>query len=79
MRVWLDVPYEERLSAKSKGAWWDATTKRWFVDNPTNLMKFKKWIPSLANWDESKAASKLAMEQKQAKKKSKKLKTKPKS
>ncbi len=45
MRLFLNVPYNEKEEAKSLGAKWNATVKKWYVDlQPEEYVKFAKWI-----------------------------------
>lgn len=41
IKIWLSVPYEERLLAKDLGAKWDNSQKAWFATE--NSEKFRKW------------------------------------
>lgn len=45
MKVYLNVPYEQKDSAKRKGARWDGSRKQWFVENAENLADFMRWMP----------------------------------
>ncbi|MFJ7902389.1 DUF5710 domain-containing protein [Streptomyces sp. NPDC096198] len=40
-RVWLNVPAKDRAAAKTLGALWDATAKRWYAVDPS---------PDLIRW-----------------------------
>jgi hypothetical protein len=44
MRINLNVPYGDKEKAKSLGAKWDVSTKRWYVLNPEDLKPFAKWM-----------------------------------
>ena len=44
-RVDLDVPFEEKDEAKSKGARWDPAAKRWFAPPGVDLKPLQAWIP----------------------------------
>lgn len=44
MRVDLQVPFDERESAKFLGAMWDVARKTWYVIDPDDLKKFAKWM-----------------------------------
>ena len=46
MRTDLNVPFHEKDSAKSLGAWWDRGRKTWFVEYVENLELFQRWIHS---------------------------------
>lgn len=41
MKLWLDVPYAEKGEAKSLGAKWDPSARRWYA--PAPLPKLKRW------------------------------------
>lgn len=43
----LDVPFSEKDKAKSLGAKWNPKLKKWYVLEPKNYFKFKKWIGSV--------------------------------
>lgn len=45
MRIYLNVPYEEKELAKRRGCWWDDYKRQWFIENPTNIGLFIKWMP----------------------------------
>lgn len=45
MRIHLNVPYNEKELAKSKGCRWDGEKKQWFIDNPENIFDFVQWAP----------------------------------
>lgn len=45
MRIYLNVPYEEKDIAKNRGCHWDGQKKKWFIDNPSNIQMFVKWMP----------------------------------
>lgn len=45
MRVNLEVPFNERFTAKAKGAFWDDARKIWYVIDPENMAAFLRWIP----------------------------------
>lgn len=40
----LNVPFSEKDIVKSKGAFWDATQKTWFVPDHKDLNDFTQWI-----------------------------------
>ena len=44
-KSWLNVPFDDKEEAKSKGAKWDRRAKSWYVQGeiPENL---EKWRPS---------------------------------
>lgn len=44
-RVNLDVPFDEKDEAKSKGARWDPAAKRWFAPPGIDLKPLQAWIP----------------------------------
>ncbi len=43
-RVYLDVPFAEKGAAKSLGARWDSSAKRWYIDGSTPLGPFAPWL-----------------------------------
>ncbi|MCL2592627.1 MAG: DUF5710 domain-containing protein [Defluviitaleaceae bacterium] len=44
-KIYLNVPYAEKDSAKSIGACWDAKIKKWYFEGPIEAFsKFGKWI-----------------------------------
>lgn len=42
-RVYLAVPYAERLEARRAGAEWDASAKSWYVASTAQAEKLQKW------------------------------------
>lgn len=40
----LNVPYSEKDQAKKLGAKWNPITKKWYVSNRKDYMKFRKWF-----------------------------------
>jgi putative DNA primase/helicase len=46
-RVYLDVPYMERKTAKAAGAKWDTTETKWYVEGDTS--RVQKWLPEKDN------------------------------
>lgn len=46
MRVNLEVPYEQKDSARKLGAKWDLARKTWYVEDVERLDLFLKWIPA---------------------------------
>lgn len=52
MRLFLDVPFEEKDEAKALGAKWHPRIKKWFVNTePKNYIKFARWISN--DYDET--------------------------
>lgn len=45
MRIYLNVPYEEKDIAKKKGCHWDGQKKQWFIDNPIHMDQYMRWMP----------------------------------
>jgi hypothetical protein len=45
MRIYLNVPYEEKDLAKRRGCRWDGIKKQWFIDDPLHVTLFLKWMP----------------------------------
>lgn len=43
-RIYLNVPYQQKDSAKAKGARWDAAVKKWYYTNPQDADKFTLWM-----------------------------------
>lgn len=51
MKLYLNVPYNEKEEAKALGAKWDPEVKKWYVStNPSHYVRFAKWI--LRNTDD---------------------------
>ena len=46
MRTYLNVSFEEKEEAKSKGARLDVSRKKWYAENVEDLTPFLKWIDS---------------------------------
>lgn len=44
-RIYLVVPYGEKAIAKSLGASWDKTHKKWYITSEMDTGKFKLWLP----------------------------------
>lgn len=45
MRLYLNVPYEEKDEAKALGARWNAKVKKWYIDaEREKYVRFSKWI-----------------------------------
>ena len=44
-RVYLNVPYAEKDTAKQLGAKWDAKAKRWFIASELPSNSFAQWLP----------------------------------
>lgn len=44
-RIYLDVPYAEKDSAKKSGARWDSSQKAWYVPAHWERSRFQRWIP----------------------------------
>lgn len=45
----LNVPYNEKDDAKSLGARWNPTVKKWYVKNKKDYYKFIRWIEPYGN------------------------------
>ncbi|WP_406038127.1 DUF5710 domain-containing protein [Succinimonas sp.] len=43
-RVYLNVPYAEKDTAKGLGARWDSSRRKWYVTDGTDLAPFQKWL-----------------------------------
>ena len=45
MRIYLNVPYSEKEEAKSLGARWNPTIKKWYINSTTDELprEFLKW------------------------------------
>ncbi|MCA1326843.1 DUF5710 domain-containing protein [Herbaspirillum sp. alder98] len=43
--MYLNVPFADKDKAKSKGARWDATKKKWYAPHGTDLNDFEPWWP----------------------------------
>jgi hypothetical protein len=46
MRIYLNVPYEDKEIAKQKGCWWDDYKKQWFIENPIHMDQYVRWMPN---------------------------------
>jgi hypothetical protein len=44
VQAYLKVPFEEKDEAKSLGAWWDSTAKKWYVPKGKPLEDFSRWM-----------------------------------
>ena len=44
MRIDLYVPFNQKESAKAKGARWDAAQKIWYVIDPLDIRAFAIWM-----------------------------------
>jgi len=44
-RLYLAVPYAERLEAKAAGALWDKGAKSWYAGPSGDMGKLQKWLP----------------------------------
>ena len=44
-RVYLAVPYTERMEAKAAGAAWDKAAKSWYVGLNADMAKLERWKP----------------------------------
>lgn len=44
MIIYLNVPYEDRLKAKSAGALWNPARKKWYVEDMNDLSAFTRWM-----------------------------------
>ncbi|SIS85194.1 zincin-like metallopeptidase domain-containing protein [Insolitispirillum peregrinum] len=44
-KVWLAVPYQERLAAKQAGAKWDKAAKSWYAPEGTDRAALTPWLP----------------------------------
>ena len=42
---YLNVPFAEKDEAKSLGAKWNPTIKKWYAPKGSNIEKFSKWLP----------------------------------
>ncbi|MFZ4539483.1 DUF5710 domain-containing protein [Propionivibrio sp.] len=42
----LEVPYSDRNKAKALGCRWSGAEKRWYIDNPDNLLPLMRWMPA---------------------------------
>lgn len=49
MRMYLDVPFNEKDDAKSLGAHWDTGFRSWYVNADQPLQCFVRWIPADAS------------------------------
>ncbi|ECZ2944983.1 DUF1738 domain-containing protein [Salmonella enterica] len=44
-RVYLAVPYGERVAAKAAGAQWDKAAKSWYAGPQADMGKLQRWMP----------------------------------
>lgn len=47
MRIYLNVPYEQKDLAKRRGCRWDGIRKQWFIDDPLHMELFVQWVPDI--------------------------------
>ena len=45
MRIYLVTPFAEKDAAKALGARWDPGRRAWYVEDPTDLNPFLRWLP----------------------------------
>lgn len=43
-RVWLDVPFSEKDTAKRNGARWDPSARRWYAPNDQVTERCRRWV-----------------------------------
>ena len=55
--VFLNVPYAEKDAAKTLGARWNPTKRRWYVPDGVATEPFAKWIDAAAGASASAAAA----------------------
>lgn len=53
-KIYLNVPYQEKDSAKALGARWDPVNKKWYAPANKDITLFAKWQPETVT---SKASS----------------------
>jgi hypothetical protein len=46
MRIYLEVPFEEKELAKQKGCLWDDHRHQWFIENPIHMDQYVRWMPN---------------------------------
>lgn len=56
MRINLTTTFAEKDKVKALGARWDIARKTWYIEDVEDLTPFKRWIPSIVDWDEKQAA-----------------------
>jgi antirestriction protein ArdC/phage/plasmid primase-like uncharacterized protein len=44
-RIYLAVPYENRVEAKSAGALWDKAVKSWYAGPKADMERLQRWLP----------------------------------
>lgn len=44
-KIYLNVPYAHKDTAKALGARWDAVNKKWYVPANIDIVPFAKWRP----------------------------------
>ena len=42
-KIYLDVPFAQKDDAKSLGARWDPSKKKWYAPNTVDISLFAKW------------------------------------
>lgn len=47
-KLYLAVPYSERVAAKEAGAKWDAGAKSWYAGPNANMEQLQRWLPDSA-------------------------------
>lgn len=47
-KLYLAVPYSERVAAKAAGAKWDAGAKSWYAGPNANMEQLQRWLPDSA-------------------------------
>jgi len=44
--TYLEVPFRSKDEAKALGARWDATARKWYVPEGTEIAPFNAWLPA---------------------------------
>ncbi len=60
-KIYLNVPYAEKDTAKVLGARWDARKKKWYAPGNLNIALFEKWNKGVAVSSASKEKSKSSL------------------
>ena len=45
MKIYLNVPYEQKEIAKARGCHWDDFKKKWFIIDPKKIEMYIDWMP----------------------------------
>ncbi len=54
-RLYLAVPYENRVEAKSAGALWDRVAKSWYAGPGADMERLQRWLPEQLSGEQAPA------------------------